>query len=112
MINLTPFKPYYAVIFTSQKNSNDSKGYEKMAERMVTLAKQQSGFLGVESVRGSDGFGITISYWKSTDDIKAWKANSEHQIAREFGRSDWYSNYHARICLVEREYAFDIGKNK
>ncbi len=109
MINSTP---YYAVIFTSQRNANDSDAYEKMAERMVTLAKQQNGFLGVESVRDVAGSGITISYWKSTDDIRAWKANSEHQIAQEFGRSDWYSTYHTRICLVEREYTFDEGKRK
>ena len=69
-MNSDTFKPYYAVIFTSLRNANDPDGYEKMADRMVTLAKQQRGYLGMESVRGLDGSGITISYWESTDAIK------------------------------------------
>lgn len=99
-------KPYYAVIFSSVRNSTDNHGYEKMAQRMVELAQVQSGFLGMESVRGLDGFGITISYWNSPDSIKAWKANSEHQMAQEFGRTQWYEKFTTRICNVERDYDF------
>ena len=56
-------KSHYAVIFTSQRTETDQAGYEKMSQRMVELAKDQKGFLGVESVRSSDGLGITVSYW-------------------------------------------------
>jgi heme-degrading monooxygenase HmoA len=52
-----------------------------MDERMMKLAAQQPGFLGAESVRGADGFGITVSYWLSTDSISAWTANVEHMAA-------------------------------
>ena len=38
------FKPYYAVIFTSTQNKA-IKGYQEIAEKMETLAKQQDGFL-------------------------------------------------------------------
>ncbi len=78
-----------------------------MAERMQALAKQQKGFLGLDSVRDAKGLGITISYWQTAEDIKTWKGNSEHQIAQEFGRSDWYSAYHIKICRVEREFFFE-----
>lgn len=57
----TPEPPKYAVIFSPRRTDGDN-GYGKMAERMVELAAQQPGFIGVESVRGSDGFGITVSY--------------------------------------------------
>jgi heme-degrading monooxygenase HmoA len=96
---------YYAVIFSSQRNSSDHSGYERMTDRMVELAKDQKGFLGIESSRGNDGFGITVSYWKSQEDIAAWKANTEHKIAQEFGRSKWYDSFMTRICKVEREYS-------
>ncbi|HEX7673582.1 MAG TPA: antibiotic biosynthesis monooxygenase [Bdellovibrio sp.] len=99
---------YYAVIFSSQRNSSDCAGYEQMAERMVELAKIQKGFLGMESSRGSDGFGITVSYWQTLEDISAWKSNSEHKIAQEFGRSKWYESFSTRVCKVEREYG--VGK--
>jgi len=51
----TPVPPYYAVIFTSTRTTVDD-GYGEVADRMVALAAQQPGFLGVESTRGA-GFG-------------------------------------------------------
>lgn len=99
----TPEPPYYAVIFTSRRTEGD-RGYAHMAERMVELAALQPGFLGVESVRGTDGFGITVSYWDSLDAISAWKANMEHQAAQNAGRSTWYADYQLRISRVERAY--------
>lgn len=76
-----------------------------MADRMIELAREQKGFLGIESSRGTDGFGITVSYWATEEDILAWKANSEHKIAQEFGRSKWYDSFTTRVCKVEREYS-------
>ncbi len=61
----TPEPPYYAVIFSSLRTDGDAS-YAQMADRMVELAAQQPGFLGAESTRGADGFGITVSYWAST----------------------------------------------
>lgn len=49
--------------------------YGEMAERMVHLATRQPGFLGVESVRTPDGFGITASYWSSTEALAVTNAN-------------------------------------
>ena len=45
---------YYAVIFTAQRSLSGDNMYEITADRMVTLAQQQPGFLGVESVSGED----------------------------------------------------------
>ncbi|WP_438965787.1 antibiotic biosynthesis monooxygenase family protein [Flavobacterium sp.] len=94
---------YYAVIFTSERTAND-EGYAEMAVLMEELAKQQDGFLGVESARSE--IGITVSYWKDLESIKKWKQNMEHLTAQEKGRSDWYTSYTTRICLVEKEYSF------
>jgi heme-degrading monooxygenase HmoA len=104
MIASTPSAPYYAVIFTSLRTDID-EGYGAMAERMVELAAQQPGFLGVESAR--EGVGITVSYWRDLASIKAWKANAEHLVAQQTGRSDWYRQYKTRIAKVERDYGFD-----
>ena len=99
----TPAPPYYAVIFSSQRRDGEG-GYQAMAERMVELAAQQVGYLGIESSRGEDGFGITVSYWRSEADIAAWKRNAEHAIARQRGRSEWYGHFELRIARVERAY--------
>ena len=96
-------QPYYAVIFTSKQQKDDS-GYAKMAEQMETFAKQQPGYIGIESAK--EGIGITVSYWDTLDAIKNWKENSVHLFAQEKGKTDWYSRYKVRICKVEREYEF------
>jgi heme-degrading monooxygenase HmoA len=101
MIAKTPTPPYYAVIFTSEKTEDDN-GYSEMAERMEELAKQQEGFLGMESAK--ENIGITVSYWKDLESIRKWKMNAEHLGAQEKGREFWYKTYKTRICLVERDY--------
>jgi heme-degrading monooxygenase HmoA len=99
----TPEPPYYAVIFTSQRTQGD-RGYAEMAQRMEELAAQQPGFLGVESARGVDGFGITVSYWSSEEAIAAWKAHLAHKPAQEAGKRVWYADYMLRVAKVERDY--------
>ena len=101
----TPEPPYYAVIFSSLRNAADDAGYAAAAECMVQLAAQQPGFLGVESVRSSDGFGITVSYWQSEEHIAAWKHHAEHTEVRDRGRSEWYEHFEIRVAKVERAYA-------
>ena len=101
LIATTPNPPYYAVIFTSTRTNVD-EGYDKTANRMVELAEQQPGFLGLESAR--QGVGITVSYWSDLDSIKNWKANSEHLQAQKKGRKSWYGSFKIRISKVERDY--------
>ncbi|MFB9067570.1 antibiotic biosynthesis monooxygenase family protein [Pseudofulvimonas gallinarii] len=100
----TPEPPYYAVIFTSQHGDN-LDGYESMARHMAELASVQPGFLGIESVRGADGFGITVSYWKSKTAVVAWRRHAEHSLAQDLGRRRWYQHYQVRVARVERDYA-------
>ena len=100
----TPDPPYYAVIFTSTRTAVD-EGYHAVAERMVELAAQQPGFLGVESTRGADGLGITVSYWSTLEAIAAWKAQGEHRVAQASGHKKWYEHFETRIARVERAYS-------
>lgn len=102
-IATTPEPPYVAVIFTSQRTAGDT-GYADMEDRMVELAARQPGFLGVETARGSDGFGITVSYWADETAAVAWKRQSEHAVAQRRGREEWYAAYEVRVSRVERAY--------
>ena len=108
-LSTTPLPPYYAVVFASVARGlteNERRLYDAMASRMVERAKGMQGFLGVDSARGGDGIGITVSYWESEDAIAAWKADSEHAEARALGRSDWYAAFTLRVAKVERAYGF------
>ncbi len=103
MIAKTRKPPYYAVIFTSLRTEID-EGYSEMSEKMIALAQEQPGFLGVESARNE--IGITISYWESLEAIKTWKNNLDHLEAQNLGKKKWYKAYKTRIAKVERDYEF------
>jgi heme-degrading monooxygenase HmoA len=94
------FVPYYAVIFTSTLAIDE--GYSEMAILMEKLAKQQDGFIGIDSAR--EEVGITVSYWRDLDSIKIWKENVAHLQAQKLGKEKWYKSYAVRIAKVEREY--------
>ncbi|MGO4551449.1 antibiotic biosynthesis monooxygenase [Lysobacter sp. 2RAF19] len=99
-----PEPPYYAVIFSSLRNGEDEAGYAAASDRMLELAALQPGYLGAESTRGSDGFGITVSYWASESAIAAWKHQAEHAATRNYGRKHWYEHFELRVAKVERAY--------
>jgi len=101
IIAATPKPPYYAVIFTSYRTDGDN-GYGDMATKMVELAAQQPGYLGIESAR--EDLGITVSYWSDLESIQNWKANIEHKQAQKSGHEKWYSSFKVRISKVERDY--------
>ncbi len=70
---------------------------------MMKLASQQPGYLGVESTRDANGFGITVSYWDSENAIRQWRENLEHLQAQENGRNKWYRSFNIRVCKVLRQ---------
>ena len=105
----TPEPPYYAVIFTAQRTPED-QGYSHAADRMTELASAVPGFLGIESTRDADGFGITVSYWADEASIRQWKAEAEHRMAQQGGKQLWYEHYELRVSRVERAYAGPKGR--
>jgi heme-degrading monooxygenase HmoA len=98
----TPRPPYYAVIFTSVRTDGDN-GYSEAARQMLELASKQPGFLGFETARQE--VGISVSYWSTSESIKAWKENMTHRQAQSRAK-DWYKAFRVRVCRVEREYGF------
>ena len=92
--------------FTTQRSQSGDDIYEIMASRMVALAQQQRGFLGLESVRGDDGIGITVSYWTDHEAIQNWGRQAEHVTVKAMGRQEFYHWYRIRIAEVFTERNF------
>lgn len=104
-----PAPPYYVVAFSSIRTEGD-QGYAAMADAMVELASRQPGYLGVESARGNDGFGITNSYWADEAALIAWKEIAKHLLAQKLGKERWYRHYELRVAKVERAYSGPEGR--
>ncbi|MEO1135493.1 MAG: antibiotic biosynthesis monooxygenase [Pseudomonadota bacterium] len=95
--------PYYAVIFSNKRRSG-SEDYAEVAAQMEKLVMTMPGYLGFESARDEQGFGISVSYWETEDAILNWKKNAEHSEARRRGRAEWYQDFTVRVAKVERAY--------
>jgi heme-degrading monooxygenase HmoA len=107
VIARTPKPPYYAVVFTSLRTGADAEGYGVTAERMAELAASMPGYLGIDSARGADGVGITVSYWDSLESIRRWGEHAEHRLAQQLGRQRWYQVFSLRVCRVESDRWFE-----
>jgi heme-degrading monooxygenase HmoA len=105
-------EPHVAVIFASVRLADGSRapvddvGYAEMADRMDALSREQPGYLGIDSARGADGLGITVSYWATEADAVAWKQVADHLGAQRLGRERWYRGYTTRVATVTRSYSW------
>ena len=95
-----------AVIFSSQRTGQDQAGYDAAAAAMDALAARQPGYRGIETARGADGFGLTVSYWADDAAALAWRDHPEHRTIREAGRARWYDRYTVVVARVERGYGW------
>jgi heme-degrading monooxygenase HmoA len=105
MIVKTPEPPYYAVIFSSLRTENNDE-YLETFDNLMGSASELDDFLGMESVR--DGFGISVSYWKSIEGIREWKNNLQHIAAKRKGIEKWYESYMMRIARVDYDSYFSL----
>lgn len=96
-----------AVIFISTRADEHADEYCQVASAMEALARQQPGFLSVESVRDSaTNRGITVSRWVDESSALAWKEVVEHLHAQQAGRERFYLDYEVIVAQVMRAYAF------
>jgi heme-degrading monooxygenase HmoA len=96
-----------AVIFLSGRtgaDDADDAGYAAAAEAMERAAAIRDGYLGIDSTRGGDGLGITISWWRDEAVALAWRDDPDHARIRDLGRARWYDWYRVIIATVDRAY--------
>jgi len=95
--------PYYAAIFTVKLNSAHA-AFEIMMDKMMRVAAQQKGFLGVEQAEDEEN--IYISYWQDRDSINAWQEHSLNTRASNLGENFWFEAYQLRIVQVLEQNQF------
>ncbi len=105
---MTTFAPgTIAVIFVSEATGDDVEGYAAAAAEAEALAETQPGYRGIESVRGADGIGISVSYWADEATAIAWRKNARHAEIREMGRGRWYRWYSLHVAEIGRSYDWE-----
>jgi len=100
-----PDPPYVAVVFTSLRGTADPEAYAAAAAAMDALAAVQPGYLAHEGARDPEtGLGVTVSYWRTEADARAWKAVADHRGAQRLGAERWYADYRVVVAEVTRAY--------
>jgi heme-degrading monooxygenase HmoA len=95
-----------AVIFLSGRSEADAQGYGAAAEAMEAAASRMDGYLGIDSTRGPEGVGITISWWRDETAALAWRDDPDHARIRDRGRAIWYDWYRVIVATVDRAYGW------
>jgi len=101
-----PQPPYYIAVFSAVR-TEVKEGYDEAMQRMLELAQQNDGFLGVEFA-GDEAFSITTLFWRDLASLERWKVHPEHVKTKEKGKELWYKQYRIRIAKVEADYGTDI----
>lgn len=92
----------YVVIFRATVRKLDAE-YSAVAKQMRELAVDQFGCIEFHSV--TEGVNeVSLSYWPSEENIRAWKDHPEHLLAQQAGRERWYQSYTVQVAQVGREY--------
>jgi heme-degrading monooxygenase HmoA len=105
----TPPPGAIAVIFLSGLSGADPESYAIAVGAMEAAAAERDGYLGIDSARGADGVGITISWWRDEAAALAWRDDPEHARVRDRGRAVWYDWYRVIVTTVDR--AYDWGRS-
>ncbi len=95
----------YAVIFRATAGQQD-QDYSDMVARLRELAFARYNCQEFFAVTEGDQE-VAISYWNSEADIRAWRKDSEHELAQHKGRARWYSSYRVEVVEIRRQYRFD-----
>lgn len=76
------------------KIKNLTPEYEEYNNSLYASAKKMNGFIRIDS-EVVDGIEITISKWKTKEDVDTWAKDPEHMKAKSRVK-DWYDWYRAK----------------
>lgn len=76
------------------KIKNLTPEYEEYNNSLYVSAKKMNGFIGIDS-EVIDGIEITISKWRTKEDVSVWAKDPEHMKSKSRVK-EWYDWYRAK----------------
>jgi ribosomal-protein-alanine N-acetyltransferase len=95
--------PYFAVFLSSKLILNDVT-YRIMTEKVLELARVQSGFLGTEYAAGE--MDLLITYWQTKASAEAWLNHDMQRRILSIGENFWYEEYSLKLFEVKSDMSF------
>jgi heme-degrading monooxygenase HmoA len=96
----------FAVIFEIEPMPGRADEYLTMAEALRTELEAIDGFISVERFASvtSEGRYVSLSFWRTEEAVRRWRAHAGHQLAQAQGREAIFRDYRIRVARVERDY--------
>ncbi len=112
----SPEPPYYVVISTKIRQNEIKDKYERDMMELLESVESFPGYLGMEYAESEldDGrlHGISTIYWKTLEDLEAWRYDKQHMKAKEKGKSFWYDEHNIRVCQVLSHYGCNLTQGQ
>ncbi len=93
----------YAVFFHATFGDLDDEYFE-LGPELRDLAQEEFGctnFISVDNGKEE----LSISYWPTLKQLRAWRDDPRHQAAMAKGKAKWYSAYFTEVVeLLERNH--------
>jgi heme-degrading monooxygenase HmoA len=90
-------------VFRSTLRPEAVDDYERVSERMVSLARAMPGLLDYKTFAAEDGERVTIVTFASIEEHRAWRDHPEHRQAQRLGRQSFYNSYAIQVCSAVTE---------
>ena len=84
----------------------DVKEYTARVSDLLAQAQKTPGFVSIKSYASGDGEHLALVEFETEQALTWWRRHPDHLIAKELGRSTYFSEYRVQICKVAREYRF------
>lgn len=95
--------PYFAVMLSSKQILNDLT-YRIMADKVLSLAGSQPGFLGAEY--GAGEIDLLVTYWQTRETAEAWLNHDIQRRILSIGEKFWYEEYALTLLEILKGTSF------
>lgn len=93
-------------IFRSRTRPEADEEAAPLRARMQELAETMPGYILNKSFVAEDGERVSIHYWESEEQLRAFRDHPEHKEIQKFGRTKRYEEYSIYVCEILRESHF------
>ena len=93
-------------VFRSRLRSEHAEEFQRLAERMLEIARSMPGFVSYKVYAAADGERCSIIEFESPELLRAWREHPEHREAQRLGRERFYEAYTLQVGEPARESRF------
>jgi heme-degrading monooxygenase HmoA len=98
-------------IFRSRVRPEYEEEAAPLKERVGEIAVSMPGYISHKGYVAADGERVSIHYWESEEQLRAFRDHFEHVEIQKFGRDKLYEEYSSYVCEVIRDAHFPFKKD-